>query len=89
MESSLLAALKAKSIFLIDRRRQDILDSLEQCNKDTASGDVHSRIIEREGRRRRRREYRTQTELTSHYEGQSSDDEILQSMESKFQSEIG
>ena len=84
-----MEALKAKSSFLVNRRRQDILDSLEQCNKDTVSGDAHSRIIEREGRRRRRREYRIQAKQMSHYEGQSSDDEILQSMEAKFQSEIG
>lgn len=52
---------------------------------------THARIVEREGRRRRRRELRSkkQPNVEVHFEGQSSDDEILQSTKVQFESEKG
>ena len=46
------------------------------------------RAVEREGRRRRRREKRGIGGPT-HYEGQSSDDELLKTNSDKFSAEIG
>lgn len=46
------------------------------------------RAVEREGRRRRRREKRG-IGGPSHYEGQSSDDEMLKTNSDKFSAEIG
>lgn len=75
------------------RRRQDLLDSMSECGgKELAWDEVrHSRIVEKEGRRRRRREIQSKSQSTgsSHYDGQSSDDELLQSTEMKFQGELG
>ena len=44
--------------------------------------------VEREGRRRRRREKR-EIGGPTHYEGQSSDDELLKTNRDKFSAEIG
>ena len=46
------------------------------------------RAVEREGRRRRRREKRGIGGPT-HYDGQSSDDELLKTSSDRFSSEIG
>ena len=46
------------------------------------------RAVEREGRRKRRREKRGIGGPT-HYEGQSSDDELLKTNSDKFSTEIG
>ena len=68
----------------------------DECSGKPSTLDqvCHSRIVEREGRRRRRRELRSrsQTKITSsdmHNEGQSSDDELLESTKIKLQSELG
>lgn len=85
--------MKKRAEVLIDRRRQDLLDSISSTSgKDIAWDDEkHSRIVEKEGRRRRRREARSkgQGSNSPHYEGQSSDDEFLQSLEKNFQLELG
>jgi hypothetical protein len=84
---------KKRANFLIERRRQDVLDSMTECGAKDVVWDEerHSRIVEREGRRRRRREARakSQGDGSTHYEGQSSDDELLQSTEKQFQGEMG
>ena len=79
---------KGKSELLINRRRQDLLDMIDVVENTTLDHDKHSRIIEREGRRRRRG-LRMQCEAKSQYEGLSSDDELLPSTEAKIQSDIG
>lgn len=93
IENSVLMSMKKREELLIDRRRQDLLDSMSDCSgKDIAWDDErHSRIVEKEGRRRRRRERRSKVQGNDslHYDGQSSDDELLQSTEKKFQGEIG
>lgn len=85
--------MKKRSELLIDRRRQDLLDSMSDCSgKDIIAWDDerHSRVVEREGRRRRReKRSKVQGNGSPHYDGQSSDDELLQSTEKKFQGEIG
>ena len=49
-----------------------------------------SRIVEREGRRRRRKEIRYKLkESADYYEGLSSDDELLESTKMKFKADIG
>lgn len=74
----------------MNRRRQDVLDTVHECSDDKGDEGRQARIVERDGRRRRRRELRSKTTGRNvYYEGQSSDDEILQSMKMKFQSEIG
>ena len=70
-----------------------MLDSITiTSGKDVAWDDErHSRIVEKEGRRRRRRDTRSkgQGNNSAHYDGQSSDDEFLQSLEKNFQLEVG
>ena len=90
LEDGILSVLKQKADLLIERRRQDVEDAVEEC-----AGKLdpmrQSRIVEREGRRRRRRETRSKVmaESTEYYEGQSSDDELLESTKMKFKAEIG
>ncbi len=89
MEDSILNVLKQKSDLLIERRRLDVEDAVEEC-----AGKIdpvrHSRIVEREGRRRRRKEMRNKiVDSAEYYEGQSSDDELLHSTKNKFESDIG
>ena len=89
-----LNVLRARSELLINRRRQDILDMVDLCSsKDTTvDQDKHARIVEKEGRRRRRRELRNKNatnQVQFHYDGQSSDDELLPSAEAKFRSDNG
>ena len=95
LEKSLHNVLKRRADLLIERRRQDVKDEAEEC---TISGSGvkgqevdqarQLRAVEREGRRRRRREKRGIGGPT-HYEGQSSDDELLKTNSDKFSAEIG
>lgn len=92
IEYSVLALMKERAELLINRRRQDLLDSMSECSGKELAWDEerHSRVVEKEGRRRRRRETRNRSgRYSPHYDGQSSDDELLQGTEMKFQSEIG
>ena len=90
LEDRFLSVMKKKAELLIERRRQDVVDAVEECagKVDPAR---HTRIVEREGRRRRRREIRSRANvnLAEYNEGESSDDELLESTRLKFQSEIG
>ena len=85
--------LRYKSELLINRRRQDVLDMIDICACKTNVGkETHARFIEKEARKRRRREIRSKIDCQAnsvHYEGYSSDDELLPSTESKFQLDIG
>lgn len=87
----MLACRKKRAELLMSRRRQDLLDSMSECGGKELAWDEerHSRIVEKEGRRRRRREIRSRSSGSPHYDGQSSDDELLQSTEVKFQGELG
>ena len=74
----------------IERRRQDVRDMADECVQATPTDHTHQvRIVEREGRRRRRREARREGGVARHYDGQSSDDEILETNRIKFKNEIG
>jgi len=89
LEDGILSVLRQKSDLLIERRRQDIEDAVEECagRLDTVR---QSRIVEREGRRRRRKERRSKLkEPADYYEGLSSDDELLESTKMKFRAEFG
>lgn len=62
----------------------------DECVQATPTNHTHQiRIVERDGRRRRRRESRREAGVTGHYEGQSSDDEILETNRIRFKNEIG
>ena len=70
-------------------------DEAEECStatgvkvQDGVEQARQLRAVEREGRRRRRREKRGIGGPT-HYEGQSSDDELLKTNSDKFSAEIG
>lgn len=73
------------------RRRLDVVDSMDGCSgKDFIVDQAkHSRIVEKEGRRRRRKDMRNKLAKAKNYDGESSDDELLHSEELIFQSEIG
>ena len=95
LEKSLHDVLKRRADLLIERRRQDVRDEAEECSMGTGvkgqEGGEQARqlrAVEREGRRRRRREKRGIGGPT-HYEGQSSDDELLKTNSDKFSAEIG
>lgn len=85
--------LQYKSELLIDRRRQDVLDMIDICACETnIDKETYARFIEKEARKRRRREIRSKIACQVkpvHYEGYSSDDELLPSTESKFQLDMG
>lgn len=92
MENLTLAILKRCSELIIERRRQDIKDMANECTDKTlvCEETTRTRMVEREGRRRRRRELRSRVQGdTAYYEGQSSDDELLESTKIKLQSEFG
>lgn len=96
MEENVLSILQKRSDLLVNRRRQDIQDVIDECaDRDKILDQTRrTRIVEREGRSRRRRELRNKRQSDQmkddvHYEGQSSDDELLQSTRMKFQSEFG
>ena len=89
-----MGILRGKAELLISRRRQDVLDMVDIClGADiNVCQDQHARMIEKEGRRRRRRDLRnkgTGNPLQLHYDGLSSDDELLPSNEMKILSETG
>ena len=95
LEKSLHDVLKQRADLLIERRRQDVKDEAEECTNpgsgvkgQEADQARQLRAVEREGRRRRRREKRGIGGPT-HYEGQSSDDELLKTNSDKFSAEIG
>ena len=96
LETSLHDVLKRRAELLVERRRQDVRDEAEECavgsgvKVQSGPGDQtrQMRAVEREGRRRRRREKRG-LGGPSHYEGQSSDDELLKTNSDKFTAEIG
>ncbi|XP_019855914.1 PREDICTED: PAX3- and PAX7-binding protein 1-like [Amphimedon queenslandica] len=79
-----------RSRLLITRRRQDVTDESEECRVGVANDEGRQgRIVEREGRRRRRREKRERQEVaTDHYEGMSSDDELLETDKIRFNKEL-
>ena len=94
LEKSLHDVLKQRADLLIERRRQDVKDEAEECTnpgsviKDQEADQTRQLCaVEREGRRRRR-EKRGIGGLI-HYEGQSSDDELLKTNSDKFSAEIG
>lgn len=66
---------------------------MEDCTGTSVTADDarQVRIVEREGRRRRRREARNkcQENISQYYEGLSSDDELLQSTENKLRTDNG
>jgi len=64
---------------LIERRRQDTRDQLEEINNNSG---ITRRGAEREGRRTRRRRARELKAVASHRDGLSSDDEETE-LESK------
>ena len=66
-----------------------MVDSMDVCSGKDIDHARHSRIVEKEGRRRRRKDMRNKLPKAKNYDGESSDDELLQSEELKFQSEIG
>ena len=80
-----------RSHLLIKRRRQDVTDESEECRVGVANDEGRQgRIVEREGRRRRRREKRQREEsVIDHYEGMSSDDELLETDKIRFNKELG
>lgn len=82
---------KSRATTIMSCRRQDVLDTIDQCtNGEIKFDDVkQARIAEREGRRRRRRELRSKLGKNLHCEGLSSDDELLQSADIELQSEKG
>ena len=95
LEKSLYDVLKRRADLLVERRRQDTRDEAEECStssgvkgQDPGAQARQLRAVEREGRRRRRREKRG-IGGRPHYDGQSSDDEILKTNSDKFTAEIG
>ncbi len=97
LDDNMLNILKKRSVLLVDRRRQDIKDMAEECSgkvKLIEDESCRTRIIEREGRRRRRREMRSRAcknliTKDVHYDGLSSDDELLESTKNKLQNDNG
>lgn len=95
LEKSLHDVLRRRADLLVERRRQDMRDEAEECSggsglkgQEARDQARQLRAVEREGRRRRRREKRGIGGPT-HYEGQSSDDELLKTNSDKFSAEIG
>lgn len=91
LEEAAFEVEKKRSDIIMSRRRQDLLDTIEECTLTTSDPARQARVVEREGRRRRRREarHKAQGTLGQHYEGMSSDDELLKSVENKLLSETG
>ncbi len=86
----------------MERRRRDVQDQSTECSQAGRAEPVDQtcqrRAVEREARRRRRREGREKgvsrgcAHLVSgatHYEGLSSDDELLETNRLKFVSDSG
>ncbi len=99
LEQSLLAVWRERAELLVERRRQDVRDESAECTQggrvDHAS---QRRAVEREARRRRRREGREKGVSrgcahlvggATHYEGLSSDDELLETNRLKFVNDSG
>ena len=78
--------LKRRTERLMERRRQDTRDQLEELN--TNSG-LTRRGAEREERRTRRRRYRELKGLVSHRDGLSSDDEETELESKNYQDSKG
>ena len=90
LEKAVFEIEKKRSDIIMARRRQDLLDTIEECTLATSDPARQARVVEREGRRRRRREARQKAQRNvGHYEGMSSDDELLKSVENKLLSETG
>lgn len=67
----------------------NITDSSNYLDSDRINNAKNRRIAEREGRRNRRREKRMDSAESAHYEGMSSDDEMLTSDSLRFEAEKG
>lgn len=91
MENAAFEIEKQRSDMLLARRRQDMLDSVEECSGAATDQARQVRSVEREGRRRRRREARSKAKenIMHHNDGLSSDDELPLTVKNKFQSEKG
>ena len=90
LERTLHSVLGSLTELRVERRRQDVRDMSAECAGATPTEHAHKvRIVEREGRQRRRREARRERGVVNHYNGTSSDDELLETNRVKFKNDIG
>lgn len=94
LEDSMHQVLKKTSQKFMTRRQNDVKDEADEASTKTMTNDSdrinnakNRRIAEREGRRNRRREKRMDSAESAHYEGMSSDDEMLTSDSLRFEAE--
>ncbi len=74
----------------VERRRQDVRDMSAESAVATPIDHTHrTRVVEREGRQRRRREARREKGVTNHHDGMSSDDELLETNIIKYKNDMG
>ena len=90
LEKSVHSVLGSLTELRVERRRQDVRDMSAECAVTLPTDPTHkTRVVEREGRQRRRREARREKGLVNHHDGMSSDDELLETNRVKFKNDIG
>lgn len=90
LETRVHSVLSSLTELRVERRQQDVRDLAAECNQTTPIDDGHKlRVVEREGRQRRRREARREKGVVNHHDGMSSDDELLETNRIKFKNDIG
>lgn len=95
LEETMNQSMKKKNDLIANRRQNDVKDETEEvsgrsvADSDRIANIKNRRIAEREARRTRRREKRSQEPGggANHFEGQSSDDELIPSDHSKFKAD--